>query len=400
MFILYDLNMKQIPFPDGIVPLDIFVSSIAKERQTETIPGRVGVADYGSEYRERSVNLSLMIKSHNAMFYRTQRNRLYELFSEHDVFYIAESHLPSRVLKVAVDDSYIPERISGNAYASTAEITCRTLDSVFWESIYTTKELNDTGYDAAVAKYGLVDGVNHNQVQYVFSPTSETIDLKNKSFEQGLISSSTGEDAPAERYIRSGFISVLPGQTYEFKDNGNNLAIDYWWVYEYDEDNNFIGYVNSQKNNDKKTLPFKSRGYFIRLLANPHELETILSSEVGYSILPQLHGRASKNTFTVYNAGNVTVEPESMLLEISLDYATTSKVMRIKNKTTGEVFEYKNPQENIHVKIHGMAIRRGLYNALRLTNRKFLSLKPGSNEIEITGATFEEFSVNTKFYYK
>src|SRR5699024_9430678 len=131
MFILYDLNMKQIPFPDGIVPLDIFVSSIAKERQTETIPGRVGVADYGSEYRERSVDLSLMIKSYNAMFYRTQRNRLYELFSEHDVFYIAESHLPSRVLKVAVDDSYIPERISGNAYASTAEITCRTLDSVF-----------------------------------------------------------------------------------------------------------------------------------------------------------------------------------------------------------------------------------------------------------------------------
>ena len=37
---MYDLNMKEIPFPDGVMPLDIFVGSIAKERATETIEGR------------------------------------------------------------------------------------------------------------------------------------------------------------------------------------------------------------------------------------------------------------------------------------------------------------------------------------------------------------------------
>ena len=276
MFILYDLNMKQIPFPDGIVPLDIFVSSIAKERQTETIPGRVGVADYGSEYRERSVDLSLMIKSYNAMFYRTQRNRLYELFSEHDVFYIAESHLPSRVLKVAVDDSYIPERIPGNAYASTAEITCRTLDSVFWESIYTTKELHDTGYDAAVAKYGLVDNIDTNQTQYEFT-TSE---------------------------------------------------------------------------------------------------------------------------FSIWNAGNVTIEPEFMYLIIRLNYAYGANGVSIKNLTTGESFILNTAVSGSHVVLNGMDIRRGALNALRESNRQRIRLLPGKNDFEIVADSFDIARVETRFYYK
>src|SRR5699024_6836111 len=109
---MYDLNMKEIPFPDGLMPLDIFVGSIAKERQAEAIPGRNGIVDFGTNYTERSVELSLWIISSDSIDYRLLRNELYALFDVGNAFYIAESNVPSRVLKVSVDDSYIPERIT------------------------------------------------------------------------------------------------------------------------------------------------------------------------------------------------------------------------------------------------------------------------------------------------
>src|SRR5699024_3905937 len=42
-------------------------------------------------------------------------------------------------------------------------------------SIYTTKELNDSGYDATVAKYGLVDNIDTNQTQYEFTTSTFSI---------------------------------------------------------------------------------------------------------------------------------------------------------------------------------------------------------------------------------
>src|SRR5699024_6428036 len=125
---MYDLNMKEIKFPEGLMPLDIFVGSIAKERATETIEGRNGIVDYGTNYVDRSIELSMWINSSDTTDYRLLRNELYALFDTGNAFYIAESNVPSRVLKVAVDESYIPERIT-RIHASV-EISCRTLDSV------------------------------------------------------------------------------------------------------------------------------------------------------------------------------------------------------------------------------------------------------------------------------
>src|SRR5699024_9391278 len=46
----------------------------------------------------------------------------------------------------------------------------------------------------------------------------------------------------------------------------------------------------------------------------------------------------SSEVFTVYNAGNVTVEPESMYLDIVFA-DTRGDSITVKNKTTGEVLE-------------------------------------------------------------
>lgn len=166
MFKIYDLNMKEIPFPDGVMPLEIFVGSISKERMSETADGRTGIINYGFNYTDRPVELLVRLKSHDHIDYRLLRNEMYNLFDTGEAFYVAESHLPSRVLKVVVDDSYIPDRLTEH-YADV-DINCRTLDSVFWESTYTTLELHDSGYSAIAEKYGLVDNIDDEKVRYTF----------------------------------------------------------------------------------------------------------------------------------------------------------------------------------------------------------------------------------------
>lgn len=276
MFKIYDLNMNEIPFPDGVKPLDIFVSSIGKKRETEEIPGRNGVADYGTNYTHRNVNLTLWAEAQNAMDYRLRRNALYRFLDEHDVFYIAETHLPSRVLKIAVDESYIPDRLT--RLHAQIDVTCRTIDSLFWESIYTTLELNDSGYSAAISKYGLADNIDMYKTQYRFT----------------------------------------------------------------------------------------------------------------------------ENDFTVYNAGNVPVEPESMYLQITIGMMFTDDGFKLTNKTTGETFEWKKPVSGRNIYIRGMNISEGtaVPFALRDTNRRFISLVPGDNLFEVSGGTFSQISVDTKYYFK
>ena len=169
MFTLLDEDMNVIPYPEGVVPLDIFVSSISKTRHDETVLGRAGVVDFGFDYTARNVELNLWVKAFDTTDYRLLRNEIYALFDKGSYFYVVEKKLPTRALKVAVDDSFIPERIQGTSRFAKITITCRTLDKVFWESRYTTKELNDTGYDAMVEKYGLVDGINSDYTQYRFT---------------------------------------------------------------------------------------------------------------------------------------------------------------------------------------------------------------------------------------
>src|SRR5699024_2260131 len=221
--------MKELPFPEGVKPLDIFVSSVNKRRLTEEFEGRSGTLNYGYDYGERSVDLSLWLEAHDTIDYRLIRNELYAFFDTHDVFYIEETRVPSRVLKVAIDESYIPERI--NQTHSSVEISCRTLDSVFWESKYTTLELHDSGYSATAEKYGLVDNIDDEKVQYRFEPETPYQNLSNEPFEYGFISSSTGNGSAHERYIRTvGHINLFEGIEYLFTDTGTGANVRAWWL--------------------------------------------------------------------------------------------------------------------------------------------------------------------------
>ena len=267
--------MKEIPFPDGVIPLEIFVGSVGKERSVDTVDGRPGVVDYGFNYIDRPVSLFLRIKATDAVDFRLLRNEVFATFDVGSAFYVAEADVPSRVLKVVVDESYIPDRLT-EEYADF-DINCRTLDSVFWESKYTTLELHDSGYSSTAEKYGLVDNIDDEKVKYRFT----------------------------------------------------------------------------------------------------------------------------ENTFTVYNAGNVTVEPESMMLNINVNAVQSDNNFTIRNKTTGQEVVLKRESKGSHFRIRGMVISLGsITNIFRDTNRRFISLVPGDNQFEILNGTFEEIRFEFKFLYK
>ena len=267
--------MKEIPLPKGVMPLEIFVGSVGKERTVDTVDGRPGVVDYGFNYTDRPVSLFLRIKAADATDFRLLRNEVFATFDVGSAFYVAEADVPSRVLKVVVDESYIPDRLT-EEYADL-DINCRTLDSVFWETKYTTLELHDSGYSATAEKYGLVDNIDDEKVQYRFS----------------------------------------------------------------------------------------------------------------------------ENNFTVYNAGNVAVEPESMYISILFYYCSIPDgKMTVKNLTTGNTLIINSTENRKHIRQDGMVFTIGGVNRFRDTNRSFISLAPGDNRFEITGATFDEARIDFKHYYK
>ena len=267
--------MKEIPFPDGVIPLEIFVGSVGKERMTEAVDGRPGVVDYGFNYTDRPVSLFLRIKAADKIDFRLLRNEVFATFDVGSAFYVAESDVPSRVLKVVVDESYIPDRLT-EEYADF-DINCRTLESVFWETKYTTLELHDTGYTATAQKYGIVDKIDSEKVKYRFT---------------------------------------------------------------------------------------------------------------------------SKN-FSVYNAGNVTIQPENMLLHINVDAVQSSNNFTIRNKTTGEEVILKRESNGSNFRVQGMVISLGgITNIFRDTNRRFISLVPGDNDFEVLNGTFSEIRFVFKFLYK
>lgn len=414
MFKIYDLNMKELPFPEGVKPLDIFVSSVNKRRLTEEFEGRSGTLNYGYDYGERSVDLSLWLEAHDTIDYRLIRNELYAFFDTHDVFYIEETRVPSRVLKVTIDESYIPERI--NQTHSLAEISCRTLDSVFWESKYTTLELHDSGYSATAEKYGLVDNIDDEKVKYRFIPETDyqpnLISLTQSAWEVGNWYTTNGTAGSQTGNIRtkSGQIPLVKGEKYTLKDSSvysSSVRVIYILHYNNGE---YIGSTGGwELVNRGGGTTFTAKGNEIRISLAPMEgfsvlLEFITNGRVQLKLEPGEEHTGfipGSSRFSVYNAGNVTVEPESMQITFNFTGVYTTGGFTIRNLTTGEEVILNRSSNGSHFKMDGMLFSLGaINNVFRDTNRRFISLSPGDNQFEIVGGTFSQCWFDFKYYYK
>src|SRR5699024_9238615 len=122
---------------------------------------------------------------------------------------------------------------------------------------------------------------------------------------------------------------------------------------------------------------------------------------LGTDILPRVRRPNVTNSFTVYNAGNVAVEPESMMLDIFVSTVRSDNNFTIRNKTTGEEIILKRASFGSHFRIRGMVCSFGSFTIIfRDTNRRFISLAPGDNEFEILNGTFREIRFDFKYLHK
>jgi len=105
-------------------------------------------------------------------------------------------------------------------------------------------------------------------------------------------------------------------------------------------------------------------------------------------------------SFSIFNAGDITVDPREFPLVIT--YAGASTNLSIANTTTGETWSYTGTTTaSDTLKIDGVrSLKNGVVSVFANTNRKLITLKPGANNFTVTGAS-GAFMVtfDFRFYY-
>lgn len=259
-FTLYNPNMNKLYYPVGVKPLDFLVSSISKERYSNTREGKPGSVDYGYDYREREVTLSFFLRHfHDEHDYLLLRDELYGFLDDYEYMYIVNNDLPTRMLKITVDESHTPSRILGSMYAQV-EIKATIIGHPFFMSTYTTQEIEQYGYTAIVEKFGLADGINIELPNYSFKSDTFSvwnggntwIDYRNMDLKITVNNLKTNGNFQIQNLITKDIF------IYNEKIDGKDLVLNGPLIYV--EDNNMLRNTNRQfirlgpKKNDFKIL--------------------------------------------------------------------------------------------------------------------------------------------------
>lgn len=205
-FTIYDPNMNKLEFPVGVKPLDFLVSSISKDRITSSIEGVPGTVDYGFNYKEREVTLSFWLRHyHGEHDNKLMKSELYSMLDSEPYFYVSDDKLPTRVLKLTIDEGYMPERIMFSPF-SRLEVKANISGLPFWRTKYTTQDMQNTGYTALVEKYGTADGFNIDYLKYSFTSSefsvwnggNVTIDYRNMPLNITIYSATSSNNFTVE----------------------------------------------------------------------------------------------------------------------------------------------------------------------------------------------------------
>ena len=435
-------NGQKFRLSDYGVVQDFVVNSIDRSVTRESVDGRKGSVDYGTNIGDRSISVPMIFKARDLHDYAHLRDELFGILDDDEPFYIREmrrkdylqyefvdfgqspmwsngvenEYVNGKHYKVRLDSSISPEQWDDKP---NGDITIEFVTSglPFAESIYTTLELHDKGYSATAEKYGLVDNINIEKLDYRFNFNSmfnhNLIPMKESAWEDGSLYLSNGENSPNTNYLRlkkSESIKITPGETYTINDSSTYVSrVIRIGVFQY-KNGVYTGtkdqfFMDRQQRRTFTAVGDEIRislaaldGYDIPTRFIEHEDERIkLKLEKG----DRFTGfKTPEQSFNIYNAGNVKIEPESMMLNIIFNNLNGSK-LTLKNKSTDEEFIFENSMPTgTQLRIEGMVVRQNLINRFRDTNKKFISLVPGENQIEISGITFDDVRFEFKYLYK
>lgn len=275
-FTIFDPNMNKIDYPVGVLPLDFLVSAIEKERYIETVNGIPGNVNYGFDYKEREVTLNFWLRHyHGEHDQKLLKSELYAMLDSQPYFYVSDDRLPTRVLKLAIDEPYLPDRINGSNI-STLEVKCQIIGLPFWRTKYTTQDIEKEGYEALAEEFGMADGINQDMANYRFQ----------------------------------------------------------------------------------------------------------------------------SSVFSVWNGGNVTIDPRQMHLDIRIWHSTSKGDATIENLTTGDKVIVYREHTNSYINLISSKVMLADTNWLRESNRQYITLAPGENKIRISNTNFSDVTFDFPFYFK
>ena len=275
-FTIFDPNMNKIDYPAGVTPLDFLVSAIEKERYIETVNGIPGNVNYGFDYKEREVTLNFWLRRyHGEHDQKLLKSELYAMLDSQPYFYVSDDRLPTRVLKLAIDEPYLPDRINGSNI-STLEVKCQIIGLPFWRTKYTTQDIEKEGYESLTEEFGMADGINQDMANYRFQ----------------------------------------------------------------------------------------------------------------------------SSVFSVWNGGNVTIDPRQMHLDIRIWHSTSKGNATIENLTTGDKVIIYREHTDSFINLIGSKVMLADTNWLRESNRQYITLAPGENKIRISNTNFSDVTFDFPFYFK
>jgi hypothetical protein len=143
------MNKKE--FPKGLRPLDIFISSIDKQRHVSNIEGVAGVIHNGSTPNGRIIEIAVGLISDDTKDYRLLRDEAFSFFAD-DYFYISESFQRGKRYKVSVVESFTPTRL--NQRMASMRFMLEMTDLPYAESIGTTQDIQQNGITADSELWG------------------------------------------------------------------------------------------------------------------------------------------------------------------------------------------------------------------------------------------------------
>ena len=347
--------------------------------------------------------------------------------------------------KVRLNSTLTPEQRSLSGEISIEFVTSGL---PYAETTYTTLELHDSGYSATAEKYGLVDDIDDEKVKYRFiQDVKSNFIPKSDTRVSGNMSSwrPRGTNVTMNASVQSESWYLLQVQnsgtyiatesdllafdliageeytlTYYAQPSALITEMDYNWLIRSGQPNLKLPSPKVTLNHGIRTGTTYYNKYDITFTAEfTGKCSVLIGGKLAsgtqsflYFSYPRLYkGAESKSwsevipdggttSFTVYNAGNVTIEPESMHLDIGMRFVTTSGGFKLRNETTGEEHVVNSSHERRHLRLDGMSVRSGNLNNFRNTNRRFISLVPGDNEFTVSGGTFEEITIDFRFLYK
>jgi phage-related protein len=112
--------------------------------------------------------------------------------------------------------------------------------------------------------------------------------------------------------------------------------------------------------------------------------------------LKYVHNTAS---FSIYNAGDIDIDPRVLPLKIEFTGASTN--LTITNQTTGDTWQYTGMTvDGDTITLDGVRSLKNGTSIFGNTNRKLITLKAGWNDFTVTGATGAfTISFDFRFYY-